>query len=43
VTDYLALILVIAIGAGIILLSRGGVWRRCRCGDRICNGCGRHR
>lgn len=41
--DDLALIIVIAVIAGIWLLSRGGVWSRCRCGDRICNGCGRHR
>ena len=41
--DYLALLLVLGIAVGISMLSRGFVWRRCRCGDRICNGCGRHR
>lgn len=41
-TGYLALAIVIAAAVALSLVTRP-VWRRCRCGDRICNGCGRHR
>lgn len=38
-SDYEALIVVIAIVIGICWLARGPVWRRCRCGAQYCNGC----
>lgn len=38
-TDDLALVLVIAVLAGICWLPRLTVWRRCRCGAQYCNGC----
>ena len=42
-TDFLALLAVAVVVAGICLLPRLSVWRRCRCGTQYCNGCGTKR
>lgn len=42
--DYLSLLIVLGVAFGIPwLLSRLGVWHKCRCGRQYCTGCGKER
>jgi len=43
VNDYLSLLVVIAVVAGVCWLAAGRVWRRCRCGAQYCNSCNRRK